>query len=231
MTMNKLLLLNKVCKSYEGPAGAPAVSVLDNLELVVDHSQSLSVFGPSGSGKSTLLNLIGALDRPTSGSILFDGANLAEFSDDALADFRNQRIGIIFQRPHLLPQLTLLENVLLPAMIEKDPTVREELQKRAIRLLDRVGLSGRTQHTPHELSGGEQQRCAVVRALINRPSLLLADEPTGSLDRRAAEQLITLLMELNEEEQTALIIVSHDEPLMQSVGSAARLVDGTLISG
>ena len=183
--------------------------------------------GPSGSGKSTLLNVIGALDRPTSGSVRLEGRALSGLSDDELADLRARRVGFVFQLHHLLPQCTLLENVLAPTLVAP-PADRSAAPDRARALLARVGLASRLSHRPGQLSGGERQRAAVVRALINRPALLLADEPTGSLDHHGAEDLADLLVELNAEQQTALLLVTHSAPLAARMARTYQLRDGGL---
>src|SRR5687767_5644472 len=164
--------------------------------------------GPSGSGKSTLLHLLGTLDRPTHGTVRLDGADPFALPEPQLADFRNRSIGFIFQGHHLLPQCTVLENVLIPTLASSDRPLRASAPKRARELLDRVGLAHRLEHRPGQLSGGERQRVAVVRALINQPKLLLADEPTGSLDRASADNMAQLLAELNREQNVTLITVT-----------------------
>jgi ABC-type lipoprotein export system ATPase subunit len=191
--------------------------------------ESLAVVGPSGSGKSTLLNLIGGLDRPSGGRVLFEGRDLAGFNDADLARFRNRRIGFVFQLHHLLPQCTVLENVLVPTLVGGDGAEREEALRRAERVLARVGLGDRLAYRPGRLSGGERERVAVARALVNRPALLLADEPTGSLDRRTAENLMALLAELNEEEGVTLVVVTHAETLAARMGRTLELADGVLV--
>ena len=183
--------------------------------------------GPSGSGKTTLLQIIGTLDRPTSGEVLFNGNDLAALSDTELARIRNQEIGFIFQLHHLLPQCTVLENVLVPTLTG-DTMTREPALKRAERLLKRVGLMDRLHHRPGQLSGGERQRVAVVRALINEPRLLLADEPTGALDRTSAENLANLILELNREEGVALLVITHAIDLAQRMERILELRDGRL---
>lgn len=223
-----LITLENISRSFKIDQGNRAIKVLNDLELKLDKGNTAAIFGPSGSGKSTLLNIISVLDRPTSGQIIFDGLDLFNLGDKALADFRNRHIGIVFQQHQLLPQLNLLENVLLPTLVEKSRDIQNEKRQRAIKLLTRVGLAERTLHYPSELSGGEKQRAAVVRALINTPSLLLADEPTGSLDQKTAKELIQLLLELNREEGVAMIFVTHDEPLMTEVSNRYRLIEGQL---
>jgi len=224
-----ILELLDVAKRYEtgGPDGGP--EVLRGVNLRVAAGESLAVVGPSGSGKSTLLNLIGGLDRPSGGRVLFEGRDLADLSDADLARFRNRRIGFVFQLHHLLPQCTVLENVLVPTLVGGDGAEKEEAELRAERLLARVGLGDRLTYRPGRLSGGERERVAVARALVNRPALLLADEPTGSLDRRTAENLMALLAELNEEEGVTLVVVTHAETLAARMGRTLELEDGVLV--
>jgi len=218
-----------VAKRYEtgGPDGGP--EVLRGVNLRVAAGESLAVVGPSGSGKSTLLNLIGGLDRPSGGRVLFEGRDLADLNDADLARFRNRRIGFVFQLHHLLPQCTVLENVLVPTLVGGDGAEKEEALLRAERLLARVGLGDRLTFRPGRLSGGERERVAVARALVNRPALLLADEPTGSLDRRTAENLMALLAELNAEEGVTLVVVTHAETLAARMGRTLELEDGVLV--
>jgi len=220
-----ILELVDVAKQYE----ADGPEVLRGVNLRVAAGESLALVGPSGSGKSTLLNLIGGLDRPSGGRVLFEGRDLADLSDADLARFRNRRIGFVFQLHHLLPQCTVLENVLVPTLVGGDGAEKEEAELRAERLLARVGLGDRLTYRPGRLSGGERERVAVARALVNRPALLLADEPTGSLDRRTAENLMALLAELNEEEGVTLVVVTHAETLAARMGRTLELEDGVLV--
>ncbi len=224
-----ILELVDVAKRYEtgGRDGGP--EVLRGVNLRVAAGESLAVVGPSGSGKSTLLNLIGGLDQPSGGRVLFEGRDLADLNDADLARFRNRRIGFVFQLHHLLPQCTVLENVLVPTLVGGDGAEKEEAMLRAERLLARVGLGDRLTFRPGRLSGGERERVAVARALVNRPALLLADEPTGSLDRRTAANLMALLAELNEEEGVTLVVVTHAETLAARMGRTLELEDGVLV--
>jgi len=224
-----LLELRNVCKSYPADGGV-AINVLSNINLTLSKGESLAILGPSGCGKSTLLNLIGTLDRPTSGEVLLDGTNLQTLDESELARVRSRRIGFVFQLHHLLPQCTVLENVLLPTLADPKQRLDGETTQRAERLLKRVGLADRRNHRPGQLSGGERQRTAVVRALINQPSLLLADEPTGSLDRAAAESLGDLLVELNSEEGLTLVVVTHSPELAGRMGRVCQIRDGQLIA-
>ncbi len=223
-----MLELVNVSRNYESPGEAGSVCVLKDITLKVEKGQSLVIVGPSGSGKSTLLNIIGALDRPSAGKVLFDGRNFAELNDIELARIRNKEIGFVFQLHHLLPQCTVLENVLVPTLVDKSHTLRKEAQKRAIELLERVGLEDLLLHRPGELSVGQRQRTAVVRALINRPKLLLADEPTGSLDEQTSQNIAELLVELNKSEHVTLIVVTHSLRLAECIGQVMELSNGVL---
>jgi lipoprotein-releasing system ATP-binding protein len=223
-----MLELIDVSKSYDWPGQEGALSVLKNITLKVDKGESVSIVGPSGSGKSTLLNIIGALDRPSSGRVLLEGRELAGLDDDELSRIRNREVGFVFQLHHLLPQCTVLENVLVPTLVEKNGESRKAVEERASMLLERVGLSEWSRHRPGELSGGQRQRAAVVRALINTPKLLLADEPTGSLDKESADNIGRLLVELNRSEGAALIVVTHSVTLAANMGRVLELNDGVL---
>ncbi len=222
-----LLKLTKVSKRYTSAESAGGLPVLREVSLEIAAGESVAVMGPSGCGKSTLLNLIGTLDRPSSGQLLLDGEDLSRLDEEQLAAVRNRRIGFIFQNHHLLPQCTVLENVLVPTLATRKGS-SGETAARAKRLLDRVGLGERMAHRPGQLSGGERQRVAVVRALINEPKLLLADEPTGALDRASAENLADLLVELNREEGVTLIVVTHAPDLAQRMKRTLELRDGQL---
>jgi lipoprotein-releasing system ATP-binding protein len=228
MPTETILKLASVAQRYD--SGAGVVNVLKGVSLEVARGESVAIIGPSGSGKSTLLNIIGTLDRPTSGEITLAGQDLNRLDDKQLATVRNRQIGFVFQAHHLLPQCSVLENVLVPTLAGGgDGESRRTAPERAARLLQRVGLEARTHHRPGELSGGERQRVAVVRALINQPQLLLADEPTGALDRAAAEQLAQLLLELNREEGVTLIVVTHALDLARKMGRVFALQDGVLV--
>jgi len=223
-----MLELIHVAKKYESPGDKQGLSVLKDITLKVEPGRSLVIVGPSGSGKSTLLNIIGALDRPTGGKVLFDGRDLAGLGETELAGIRNKQIGFVFQLHHLLPQCTVLENVLVPTLADKSRPPMEEVRERAEHLLERVGLKEFLLYRPGELSGGQRQRGAVVRALINRPKLLLADEPTGSLDKDASENIADLLVELNGSEKVTLIVVTHSLRLAERMGRVMELSDGLL---
>ena len=222
------LRIQNIRKSYPtGPEMAERV-ILDGLNLEISQGERLAIVGPSGSGKTTLLNLMATLDSPDSGAIFFDNQDLTNFNETELAQFRNQRIGIVFQLHHLLPQLTLWENVLLPTLAHKNLQSKAVLD-RAKRLIERVGISAVMHQKPAELSGGECQRAAVVRALVNAPSLLLADEPTGALDRNNADNLIELLVALNKEEGVTLVVVTHAEGVANRMDRILLLENGALI--
>jgi ABC-type lipoprotein export system ATPase subunit len=224
-----LLRLTRVSKRYDAPNKVGALVVLDDVSLDLMRGESLAIVGPSGSGKSTLLHIIGTLDKPTSGSVTLSGQDLAVLDDQQVATVRNRQIGFVFQSHYLLPQCTVLENVLVPTLATNESAARDGASERAQRLLRRVGLGERISHRPGELSGGERQRVAVVRALINQPQLLLADEPTGSLDQTSARDLGQLLLELNREEGVTLIIVTHARELAQRMARVLELKQGRLV--
>lgn len=202
--------------------------ILDSVDLTLSEGDRLAILGPSGSGKSTLLNVIGLLDEPDAGSYAFDGKSVSDLEETERAALRSRSIGFVFQMHHLLPQLSALENVTLPAHALKPKPAWDEVEARALELLDKVGLRDQASKLPGQLSGGERQRVAVVRSLINRPRLLLADEPTGALDRANADALTDLLLALNKEEKTALVMVTHDESIARTVGVTAKITDGQL---
>ena len=218
-----LLELKDVSKTYV--ASDPTTAVLKHANLTVSPGDTVAIVGPSGCGKSTLLNLAGLLDTPTSGALLFKGERLDGFNEEQRAVFRNTSIGFVFQHHHLLPQCTALENVLVPTLVRKGAA---DARERAEKLLQRVGLADRIHARPGQLSGGERQRVAVVRAIINEPALLLADEPTGSLSQDGAEHLTELMLQLNAEEGMALIVVTHAMDVANKMGRIYALVDGKL---
>jgi len=226
-TPTPLLNLEKISKIYPAPTEG-GLPVLRDINLKVTAGETIAIVGPSGSGKSTLLNIIGTLDTPTSGQLLLDGLNLNFLSPQEQAKIRNEKIGMIFQMHHLLKQCHVLENVLIPVLINKNPAGAEQ---RARNLLEQVGLSHRLDHRPGQLSVGEQLRVAVARAMINRPRLLLADEPTGSLDHSGAERLADLLVMMNQQEGMTLIVVTHSMSLAKRMGRVYELIDGQLVSG
>jgi lipoprotein-releasing system ATP-binding protein len=220
-----LLKLSGIVKSFVGVEKP----VLRGVNLSLGAGEMAAIVGPSGSGKSTLLNIIGTLESPDSGSLTLDGTSLIGLDENALARVRSQKLGMIFQLHHLLPQCTVLENVLIPTLAEGPTQRKEPTEARAKRLLNRVGLGERLAHRPGQLSGGERQRVAVVRALLNEPKLLLADEPTGALDQDSANNLTDLLIELNKEEGVALLVITHSPELAAKLGKTYRLDEGMLV--
>jgi len=218
------LLTDQLCKDY--PTRSGSLPVLRGITLEVPDGEALAIMGPSGSGKSTLLYILGTLERPTSGSLKLEGQDPFALSEPQLADFRNRHIGFVFQDHHLLPQLSVLENVLIPTLVHKGNGA--EADRWARTLLERVGLSGRLDHRPAELSGGERQRVAIARALINKPRLLLADEPTGNLDRASARNVGELLLELHRQEKTILVVVTHSQELAKLFPRRLEMNDGSL---
>jgi lipoprotein-releasing system ATP-binding protein len=221
------LIVTDVSKDY--PTRSGALTVLRDVNLTLDRGEAVAVMGPSGSGKSTLLHILGTLDTPTGGSVRLEGTDPFALPERDLAAFRNRRIGFVFQDHHLLPQCSVLENVLVPTLVSRD-TRPTETEGYARQLLDRVGLADRLDHRPAELSGGERQRVAVARALVLKPVLLLADEPTGNLDRKNAEAIGELLLELHREEQNILVTVTHSAELAGMFPRRTEMNDGTLIS-
>jgi len=221
-----LLQLKNITKGYGDPAAHSYRAVLENLELSIQKGSKLAIIGPSGSGKTTLLNLIGALDLPDSGEVIFDGKNITSYSKNELADFRNRHLGFVFQMHHLMPQLTLWENVLLPVLPQGKVT--KETTEWAEYLIKKVGIWEQRNQKPSEMSGGECQRTAVVRALINKPELILADEPTGALDEANASALTQLLIKLSEEEKVTLVTVTHSAEMAASMDKKLTLKNGQL---
>lgn len=218
------LIVEHVAKEF--PTRSQPLVVLRDVSLSLSPGESAAILGPSGSGKSTLLHIVGALDEPTSGSVTLDGENPFALDAAGLAHFRNQNIGFVFQDHYLLPQLSVLENVLIPALADGSPT--DATVSRAKELISRVGLGERLDHRPAELSGGERQRAGVARALLLKPALLLADEPTGNLDRATAAAIGSLLIEMQRAEQAMLLVVTHSQDLAQLVGRQYELNDGRL---
>lgn len=214
-----------IVKEFE--TTAEPLRILDGVSMTLDRGQNVAVVGPSGSGKSTFLNIAGSLDQPTSGTIELLGENPVGMTPNELAHFRNHRIGFVFQQHHLLPQLSALENVLIPVLATK--TVDSESENRGKELLKQVGLDGRASHRPAQMSGGEQQRVAVARALIQSPTLLLADEPTGSLDQRNAEVIGELLLKMQDEHNAILICVTHSGHLADKFQQRVVINDGKFV--
>ena len=222
-----MLKVQNISKSYFLGGNGSGRLILDQLDLSLKQGERIAITGPSGSGKTTLLNLLGTLDRPDAGRIYFDNSDLSEMNDRQLSQFRNEKIGFVFQQHYLLPQLSLWENVLLPTLAGKKRQDIES-QERAGRLIERVGLTAVMHQKPAALSGGECQRCAVVRALINKPLLLLADEPTGALDHSSSGILADLLVELNKEEGVTLLVVTHSSEVASKMDRIYSLVNGKL---
>ena len=221
-----ILELSAVSKSFgEGDA---RLEVLKSIDINLNPGEMLALLGSSGAGKSTLLHIMGGLDRPTSGSVMFEGSDLYEMDMRELSIFRNQDLGFVFQAHHLLPEFTALENVMMPALIAK--LKKEEAREKALDLLSRVGLSKRGHHKSGELSGGEQQRVAVARAMVMHPKLLLADEPTGNLDSRTGEDVFDIIMELNKYIGTSFVMVTHNEKLALKTDRQLVVEDGRLVS-
>jgi len=229
--MSKILSAQGLFKSYR--LGAARIEVLKGVDLAVEAGQFMAIVGASGSGKSTLLHLLGALDRPDAGRIFFDGQPLAGFRAGRLNRFRNRSVGFVFQFYHLLDELTVLENALVPAMAAAGPVAwlrqRRAHVARARALLERLGLGERLGHKPYQLSGGERQRAAIARALINDPPLLLADEPTGNLDSETGRGILECLEALNRDGQT-IVMVTHDERIAGRAHRVVRLADGVIVS-
>ena len=221
---NTILACEAVCKNYYD--GQLNVQVLDNLTLQVEKGRSIGIVGASGSGKSTLLHILGGLDKPTSGRVSLMGQDLSQLSQKQLSRLRNQHLGFVYQFHHLLPEFSALENVMMPLLIGKRP--KEQARERALLMLEKVGLKDRVQHRPGELSGGERQRAAIARALVTDPACLLADEPTGNLDRKNALNILDMMMELKQELGTALVVVTHDDEMAARFGRVLNMTDGAL---
>ena len=224
--MADILTLNKVNKIY-GENGKNPNQVLFDIDLNFEESSFNSIIGQSGSGKSTLLNIIGTLDKPSSGEVLLAGKNITSYSKNGLADIRNQAIGFIFQFHYLLPEFTALENVLMPYKISKKP-ITDEIQKRAEELLEIVELGKYKNQLASDLSGGQQQRVAIARSLINNPKLVLADEPTGNLDSDSTEKVYNLLREINQKFKTTFIIITHDRHIAEKTDRIIEIKDGKI---
>ena len=223
-----IIKLQNISKQYQIPGTGKRRTVLDNISLTVAKRQMVGIVGPSGSGKSTLLNIAGTLDKPNSGDVLIQDVDTATLGDAELSELRNNRLGFVFQLHHLLPQLSLLENVLLHVIPLKNRELKASAHERAMDLLRIVGLVDKTTQKPGQLSVGECQRAALVRALINEPEILLADEPTGSLDQRSADELADLLVRINQEKSVSMIVVTHAEKLARRMKTVFTLDNGTL---
>lgn len=217
-----MIEIKNINKSYG------ALRVLDNVSVRINDGEVVTVVGPSGAGKTTLLQIVGTLDAPDSGSVLYDGKDVIAMKERELARFRNQNIGFVFQFHQLLPEFTMLENVMMPALI--GGVKHREAEARAKELLDYIGLGARMEHKPNELSGGERQRVAVARALVNRPAVVLADEPSGSLDSQNRQELHKLFFRLRDEMKQTFVIVTHDDSLAADADRVLRMCDGKIIN-
>lgn len=220
-----MITVTDLHKSF--PMGGQTLPVLKGINMTIARGELVAIVGASGAGKSTLLHILGLLDRPTRGTVHFEGHSLFDFSEAAQADFRNRRIGFVFQFHHLLPEFTALENACMPALIQRRPP--EEVEGEAVAILKDVGLGDRLHHKPGELSGGEQQRVAVARALLQKPDLVLADEPTGNLDTHTGEALFALMRELNKARGTTFVIVTHNDKLSAQADRIVHMQDGQIV--
>jgi len=226
LTGQSIVTIEGLSKSY--PVAADRrIEILKNVDLLIDQGDSLAVVGASGIGKSTLLQILGTLDRPNSGRMFFQGIDIFKMNKDRLARFRNRSVGFVFQFHHLLPEFAAVENVMMPMLIRGD--TRQEAYRQSVQMLERVGLGHRLEHRVTDLSGGEQQRVALARALILRPALLLADEPTGNLDKQTGNQIHELLIELNREMLMTMVVVTHNPDLAALMARKVTIVDGELI--
>ncbi|HKC93118.1 MAG TPA: ABC transporter ATP-binding protein [Nitrospira sp.] len=225
MLLGDMIQVTDLYKSF--PMGEQTLPVLKGINLTIQRGELIAVVGASGAGKSTLLHIIGLLDRPTKGTVQFEGQDLFGFSESAQAEFRNKRIGFVFQFHHLLPEFTALENACMPALIQRRQP--NEVENEAIAILKEVGLGERLHHKPGELSGGEQQRVAVARALLQKPDLVLADEPTGNLDTHTGEALFSLMRELNKARGTTFVIVTHNDKLSAQADRIIHMQDGQIV--
>ena len=224
MTTKSVLEARQVQKNFQqGPA---TLHVLQGIDVAINAAERLAIVGASGSGKTTLLQILGGLDRPTNGQVLVDGRDIHSLSERERGELRNHALGFVYQFHHLLPEFSALENVAMPLLVRRMPT--SEAKDRAREILTRVGLGQRLEHRPHQLSGGERQRAAVARALVTQPKLVLADEPTGNLDGKNAEQVFELMLELNRERQTSLVVVTHDLRIAARMDRALEIEGGKL---
>ena len=223
--MEKVIEIKSIVKNYQ--VGSVIVRALRSVTVDIDRNEYVAIMGPSGSGKSTMLNLLGCLDTPTSGNYILNGTDVSQLEDNQLAEIRNKEIGFIFQTFNLLPRYTALENVTLPLIYAGIPKVERE--RMAVEMLDLVGLADRMTHKPNELSGGQRQRVAIARAMVNRPSIILADEPTGNLDSKTSIDIMNLLREIHNKGNT-VILVTHEEDIALNARRIIRLMDGEIAS-
>jgi putative ABC transport system ATP-binding protein len=221
--MNRVIEIHDIVKNYQ--VGSVIVKALRSVTINIEKNEYVAIMGPSGSGKSTLMNLLGCLDTPTSGTYILNGTDVSKMEDDFLAEIRNKEIGFVFQTFNLLPRYTALENVTLPLIYAG--MAKAEREKVAIETLDQVGLSDRMTHKPNELSGGQRQRVAIARALVNKPSIILADEPTGNLDSKTSLDIMGLLDDIHKNGNT-VILVTHEEDIANHAARIIRLLDGTV---
>jgi len=227
MNNQDILKVNLICKSYRDKVSS--LEVLKNIDFSVQEGEFLAIQGPSGAGKSTLLHILGALDNPSSGEVYFAGESIYGLDESQRSNFRNRKVGFVFQFFHLLPELNALENVLLPSIL-RSWMVGKKNTDSAKALLEKLGLAQRFMHRPHELSGGEQQRVAIARALINQPRLLLCDEPTGNLDSENGKNILRLLIDLNRNEKVTIVMVTHDKDIASGASRVIHLKDGVILN-
>ena len=210
--------------------GGKALNVLRGVHLTIEKGDFLSIVGPSGAGKSTLLHILGGLDRPTDGHVLFEDQDIYKMNDQKRSSLRNEKVGFVFQFYHLLPEFSALENVILPGLIKSDMAGQKESELKGLRLLERIGLKDRISHKPNQLSGGEQQRVAIARALMNDPRIIFCDEPTGNLDSQTGEEIIKLLMEINRDHRQTIVLVTHDKSIAGLSKRVIQMRDGEILN-